>query len=114
MQNEGDESTNAIRQIDITFVSMCPLGMGLYRRTGSNVLTKMKQPELHRYWTTRDRAAGSSAWRRRSWPPSRRAIPAPGRLALPGLPGAESVLGVGLTRLRPTYPNTSRRPLPEQ
>jgi PD-(D/E)XK nuclease superfamily len=47
-----------------------------------DVLTKTKAPELHRYWTTRDRAptAGSSGWparySRRSRPASSPRIPA--------------------------------------
>jgi hypothetical protein len=63
-----------------------------------DVLTKTKQPELHRYWTTRDRAANVRLYRLAAEvsPPSTRASSRRGWVALSGLPGPEPVLGVGV------------------
>ena len=68
-----------------------------------DVLTKTKQPELHRYWTTRDRAANVRLYRLAAEILGRRRgrrLPAARRLALPGLPGPEPVLGVGIADAR--------------
>ena len=65
-----------------------------------DVLTKTKQPELHRYWTQRDRAANPAALPPGGRGPRARSRPGvsphPG-LALPGLPVPEPVLGVDLS-----------------
>jgi hypothetical protein len=66
----------------------CPLADQEDLRLRFDVLTKTKEPQLHRYWTTRDRAANLRLFRLVS--EVLRAIAAgafPGRrLALPGLP----------------------------
>jgi hypothetical protein len=65
-----------------------------------DVLTKTKQPELHRYETTRDRAAHVRLYRLAAEILAALhadVVPAAGRLAPPGLPGTEPVLGVGVT-----------------
>jgi hypothetical protein len=61
-----------------------------------DVLTTTRQPELHRYWTTRDRAANVRLYRLAA--EILTAVEAgvfARRLALPGLPRAEPVLGGG-------------------
>ena len=64
-----------------------------------DVLTKTKTPELHRYWTTRDRAANVRLYRLAA--EILAAVEAgvfPPRVGwhCTGLPGAEPVLGVGV------------------
>ena len=69
-----------------------------------DVLTKTKQSELHRYWTTRDRAANVRLYRLAA--EILAAVDAgvyPPRVGWHGLPGARPVLGVGVM-------DTTRRP----
>ena len=74
-------------------------------RLRSDVLTKTRQPELHRYWTTRDRAAKLRLYRLAAeilTAGRGGRLPAARRLALHGLPGAQSApLGVGQPEARP-------------
>jgi hypothetical protein len=69
-----------------------------------DVLTKTKQPELCRYWTTRDRAANVRLFRLAAemLPDDRGGgVPPEPGVAVQGLPVPEPVLGVAVGAVRP-------------
>jgi hypothetical protein len=97
----GSLHVEALLQLSVysDATSMNGLGDQEDLRLRFDVLTKTKQPELHRYWTQRDRAASVRLFRLVAEVVHRhrgRGVPSEPGLAVQGVPVSEPVLGVAV------------------